>query len=97
MDGEELLFKLDERGICVSTGSACSSGSSNPSHVLMAIGLQSELAHSSLRVTFGESNTKEDVDYLVNNLVEIVRELRKKRRMNKKVISHFTYAYTNKL
>lgn len=77
IDGEALLFKLDEKGICVSSGSACNSGNSNPSHVLMAIGVQAELAHSSLRVTFGESNTKEDVDYLVDNLVEIVDELRK--------------------
>lgn len=77
IDGEVLLFKLDEKGICASTGSACSSGNSNPSHVLMAIGLPYELAKGSLRITFGESNTKEDVDKLVDNLVEIVSELRK--------------------
>lgn len=77
IDGEAILFKLDAKGICVSSGSACSSGNSNPSHVLTGIGLQSELANSSLRVTFGETNTKEDIDYLVENLVEIVKELRK--------------------
>ena len=77
IDAEPLLFKLDEKGICASSGSACSSGNSNPSHVLMSIGLPSELAQGSLRVTFGEENTKEDVDYLVDNLVDIVNELRK--------------------
>jgi len=76
VNGEELLFKLDEKGICVSSGSACSSGDSSPSHVLMAIGLPYELAKGSLRVTFGEINSKEDVDYLIENLVEIVRGLR---------------------
>lgn len=76
INAEELLFKLDEKGICVSSGSACSSGNSSPSHVLMAIGLPYELARGSLRVTFGESNTKEDVNYLVNNLVDIVERLR---------------------
>ena len=64
MEGEALLLKLDLKGICASSGSACSSGSSNPSHVLMAIGLPNELAQGSLRVTFGEENTKEDVDFL---------------------------------
>jgi len=76
IDGEAVLFKLDERGICVSIGSACSSGNQSPSHVLMTIGLPYELAKGSLRVTFGESSTKEDVDYLVENLVEIISELR---------------------
>lgn len=77
INSEALLFKLDERRICVSSGSACSSGNSNPSHVLMAIGLPYELANGALRVTLGESNTKEDADYLVENLVKIVSELRK--------------------
>ena len=76
VDGETLLLKLDERGICVSTGSACSSGNDNPSHVLTAIGLDKEKAKGSLRVTFGKENTKEDVDYLVQSLIEIVDELR---------------------
>ena len=58
-------------------GSACTSGSLDPSHVLVAIGLSPELASSALRVTFGEDNTKEDVDYLIDSLVEIVEKLRK--------------------
>ena len=74
VNGSELLMKLDEKGICASAGSACSSGSSMPSHVLTAIGLTSEYAEGTLRVTFGDENTKEDVDYLVDALVEIVEE-----------------------
>ena len=76
-DGEALLLNLDAKGICASAGSACTSGSSAPSHVLSSIGLSDELAHGSLRVTFGEDNTKEDVDYLIENLCEIVQRLRK--------------------
>ncbi len=78
VDGEALLLNLDAKGICASAGSACTSGSSAPSHVLSSIGLSNELAHSSLRVTFGEDNTREDVDYLVENLCEIVERLRRK-------------------
>lgn len=63
-------------GICASTGSACSTGSINPSHVLLAIGLSDDIAKGTLRVTFGKENTKEDVDYLVNSLTEIVQKLR---------------------
>lgn len=77
VDAQELLLYLDARGICASAGSACTSGSSTPSHVLVAIGLDEELAGSSLRVTFGIDNTKDDVDYLVESLVEIVEKLRK--------------------
>ena len=76
IDGETLLLKLDEKGICVSTGSACSSGNQNPSHVLLAIGLEETKAKGSLRVTLGKENTKEDVDFLVQALIEIVNELR---------------------
>lgn len=72
IDGEELLLKLDAKGICASSGSACSSGSSSPSHVLLAIGLPQELAQGTLRVTFGDDNANEDVDYLVESLVEIM-------------------------
>lgn len=72
VDGETLLLKLDEKGICASAGSACTSGQSAPSHVLSAIGVSEDIANSSLRVTFGEENTKEDVDYLIQNLCEIV-------------------------
>lgn len=77
VEGEALLLNLDAKGICASSGSACSTGSSNPSHVLLAIGLSPELAYSALRTTFGEENTKEDIDYLVKNLIEIVERLRK--------------------
>ncbi len=76
IDGEALLLNLDAKGICASAGSACTSGSSAPSHVLEAIGLSNELASGSLRVTFGEDNTKEDVDYLVESLVEIIGKLK---------------------
>ncbi len=76
VNGSELLMKLDEKGICASAGSACSSGSSMPSHVLTAIGLPSEYVEGTLRVTFGDENTKEDVEYLVNNLTQIVKEIR---------------------
>ena len=60
------MLKLDEKGICASTGSACSSGASSPSHVLMAIGLSKEFANGTLRITLGDDNTKEDIDFLVN-------------------------------
>ena len=76
INGSELLMKLDEKGICASAGSACSSGSSMPSHVLTAIGLTSEYAEGTLRVTFGDENTKEDVEYLVENLTQTVKEIR---------------------
>ncbi len=79
VNGSELLLKLDEKGICASAGSACSTGSSSPSHVLISIGLDSKMAEGTLRVSFGEENSKEDVKYLVENLENIVTELRKKR------------------
>ena len=78
VDGEALLLNLDSKGICASSGSACTSGTSKPSHVLSSIGLSDELAHSSLRITFGEDNTKEDIDYLVTSLCEIVQKLQKR-------------------
>ena len=76
IDAESLIYKLDEKGICASAGSACSSTQDKPSHVLKAIGLSDELAKGSLRVTFGKENTKRDVDYLIKILIESVRELR---------------------
>ncbi|MBQ3145772.1 MAG: cysteine desulfurase NifS [Clostridia bacterium] len=76
VDGEDLLLNLDAKGICASSGSACSTGSTNPSHVLLAIGLKEEEARGALRVTFGEENTIEDVEFLVESLVEIVERLR---------------------
>ncbi len=78
VNGSELLLKLDEKGICASAGSACSTGSNSPSHVLTSIGLDSKMADGTLRVTFCEENSKEDVEYLVENLEDIVTELRKK-------------------
>lgn len=76
IEGESLLLMLDMKGIQASSGSACTSGSLDPSHVLLAIGLPYEIAHGSLRITFGEENTEEDVDYIIDNLVEIVDKLR---------------------
>lgn len=70
VDGGGLLLKLDSVGICASSGSACSTGDSSPSHVLVAIGLPSNLAYGSLRITIGEENTKEDIDYLIKSLIE---------------------------
>ena len=80
IEGSELLVKLDERGICASTGSACASGTIEPSHVLVAIGTESDYAQGSLRITIGEENTKEDIDYLINCLEEIINDLRKKKQ-----------------
>ena len=77
IEGDALLLTLDAKGICASSGSACTSGSLNPSHVLLAIGLPHEIAQGTLRTTFGEENTKEDIDYLVQNLQEAVEHLRK--------------------
>ena len=76
IDSQSLLLKLDEKGICVSSGSACSEGNGKPSHVLKAIGLSDEEAKSAIRVTLGEKNTKEDIDYLVESIIESVRELK---------------------
>lgn len=76
IEGESLLIMLDMKGICASSGSACTSGSLDPSHVLLAIGLPHEIAHGSLRMTLSEETTKEDLDYVVENLKEIVSNLR---------------------
>ena len=76
IEGESMLIMLDGKGICGSSGSACTSGSLDPSHVLLAIGLPHEIAHGSLRISIGKYNTKEEVDYLIENLVEIVERLR---------------------
>ena len=76
IEGESLLLKLDIAGICVSSGSACTSGSLDPSHVLLAIGLPHEIAHGSLRISFSDQNTEEDVDYILEVLPEIVTYLR---------------------
>ena len=76
VDGESLLLNLDMEGICASSGSACSTGQNTPSHVLLAIGVPSSLAYGALRVTLGEENSKEDIDYLVEKLTKIVEKLR---------------------
>lgn len=76
IEGESMLLSLDMEGIAASSGSACTSGSLDPSHVLLAIGLPHELAHGSLRLTLGDFNTEEEVDYVVEKLTEIVARLR---------------------
>ncbi len=76
IEGESLLLMLDMQGVCGSSGSACSSGSLDPSHVLMAIGLPHEIAHGSLRLTFGDVNTQEDVDFILEEIPKIVSRLR---------------------
>lgn len=76
IEGESLLIMLDQNGICASSGSACTSGSLDPSHVLLAIGLPHEIAHGSLRLTISDRNTKDEVDFVVEKLKEIVGRLR---------------------
>ena len=76
VEGESLLIMLDMEGICASSGSACTSGSLDPSHVLLAIGLPHEIAHGSLRMTLSEENTKEEMDIVVEELKKIVERLR---------------------
>lgn len=76
IEGESLLIMLDQKGICASSGSACTSGSLDPSHVLLAIGLPHEIAHGSLRLTLSKDTTEEDIDYVVESLKEIVGRLR---------------------
>ncbi len=76
IEGESMLILLDQNGICGSSGSACTSGSLDPSHVLLAIGLPHEIAHGSLRLTLSEKNTKEEIDYTVDKLKEIIERLR---------------------
>lgn len=76
IEGESMLIMLDMKGICASSGSACTSGSLDPSHVLLAIGLKHEEAHGSLRMTLSEENTEEELDFVVDNLKQIVAKLR---------------------
>lgn len=76
IEGESLLIMLDMDGICGSSGSACTSGSLDPSHVLLAIGLPHEIAHGSLRLTLGEETTREEIDYVVESIKKIVEKLR---------------------
>jgi cysteine desulfurase len=76
IEGESLLLLLDDRGISASSGSACTSGSLDPSHVLLAIGRVHDVAHGSLRLTLGEDATEEEVDYIIKNVSEVVEYLR---------------------
>lgn len=76
IEGESMLILLDQNGICGSSGSACTSGSLDPSHVLLAIGLPHEIAHGSLRLTLSEKNTKEEIDFVVDKLKGIIERLR---------------------
>lgn len=77
VEGESLVLALDQAGIAVSTGSACSSSTLEPSHVLMALGLKHEQAHGSLRLTLGNNTTKKEIDYVIGNLKDIIKKLRK--------------------
>lgn len=85
IEGESLLLNLDMKGIAGSSGSACTSGSLDPSHVLLAIGLPHEIAHGSLRLTLGDDNTEEDIDYVLEVLPEIVERLRSMSPLYEKV------------
>ena len=76
IDAGQLLLNLDAYGICASAGSACTSGSLEPSHVLIAIGLKENLTQGALRTTFGKDNTKEDVDFLISCIKNSVNKLR---------------------
>ncbi len=76
VEGESLLILLDQNGICASSGSACTSGSLDPSHVLLAIGLPHEIAHGSLRLTLSEKTTKEEINFTIDKIKEIVERLR---------------------
>ena len=88
VEGESMLILLDSKGICASSGSACTSGSLDPSHVLLAIGLPHEIAHGSLRLTLSEETTKEDIDYTVDNLKAIVARLRSMSPLYEDFIKH---------
>lgn len=85
IEGESLLLSLDMVGICASSGSACTSGSLDPSHVLMAIGLPHEIAHGSLRITIGDFTTEEDIDYVLEHIPKIVKRLRDMSPLYEKV------------
>ena len=76
IEGESLLLLLDDKGVCASSGSACTSGSLDPSHVLLAIGRPHEIAHGSLRLTFDNDTTEEEIDYIIKSVTEVVEYLR---------------------
>jgi len=76
VEGESILLMLDAKGIAASSGSACTSGSLDPSHVLLAIGLEHEIAHGSLRLSLGDATTEEEVDYVLENVPKVIQRLR---------------------
>ena len=76
IEGESLLLLLDQNGICASSGSACTSGSLDPSHVLLSLGLPHEVAHGSLRLSIGEYNTMEEIDHIIEVVPKVVQYLR---------------------
>ena len=76
IEGESLLLLLDDKGICASSGSACTSGSLDPSHVLLAIGRPHEIAHGSLRLSLSEDVTESEIDYMIQSVTEVVTYLR---------------------
>lgn len=76
VDGEMLLLNLDMENICVSNGSACTSGAVEPSHVLSGIGLEDHIANSSIRISMGKENTEEDIDYFLDALEKVVERMR---------------------
>ena len=99
IEGESMLLMLDNYGICASSGSACTSGSLDPSHVLLAIGLPHEIAHGSLRMTLSEETTMEDADFVVDKLKEIVAYLRSMSPLyedfiKKSVTVQYLHSYT---
>ena len=106
IEGESLLLMLDNFGICASSGSACTSGSLDPSHVLLAIGLPHEIAHGSLRMTLSEETTMEDVDFVVDKLKDITANLRSmsplyedfiKKQKNNKILAGGKIMYSEKV
>lgn len=88
IEGESMLILLDQQGICASSGSACTSGSLDPSHVLLAIGLPHEIAHGSLRLTLSEKNTREEIDFTVDQLKKIIERLRSMSPLYEDFVKH---------
>ena len=93
IEGESLLLRLDMAGICASSGSACTSGSLDPSHVLLAIGLPHEIAHGSLRLSLSEYNTEEEIDYILQQVPQVVRTLREMSPVWARMMEHSENPY----
>ena len=93
IEGESLLLRLDMAGICASSGSACTSGSLDPSHVLLALGMPHEIAHGSLRLSLCEYNTMEEVDYILEQVPRVVRELREMSPVWQHMLEHIEDPY----